>query len=292
MYYNFWSKSPWLKKVFYSILWFESVHLSIYSVYRPFFHLVIPSVQSVHLSVHPSNCSVHSSIHSVRLYICLFISFVPPSVQSVHSFSSSSHAVCPYIYLSVNLSISLSVRSVHPSLCLSIRQYNCLSNLSVGTTVRPSVHPYYTSIQSVLSSICSVCPSVYLFIQTLRISPSVISRDNLIQPTEMTGPVKLSWINIPVKPIIRLCAVHPSIQSIRPAGNLICLSICLFSPFVHQMDGQTSFFFSESGIIIRCKFFFLFIGQKPARWPANKCLNNCLQMMACSCAMSSNCVWL
>ena len=149
MYYNFWSKSLWLKKVFYSILWFESFHLSIYSVYRPFFHLVIPSVQSVHLSVHPSNCSVHSSIHSVRLYICLFISSVPPSVQSVHSFSSSSHAVCPYIYLSVNLSISLSVRSVHPSLCLSIRQYNCLSNLSVGTTVRPSVHPYYTSIQSV-----------------------------------------------------------------------------------------------------------------------------------------------
>ena len=39
---------------------------------------------------------------------------------------------------------------------------------------------------------------------------------------------------------------------------------------------------------MRCKFFFLFIGQKPTRWPAN----NCLKVMVCSCAMSSNCVWL
>ena len=41
-------------------------------------------------------------------------------------------------------------------------------------------------------------------------------------------------------------------------------------------------------IIIRCKFFFLFIGREPTTWPAN----NCLQIMVCSCAMSSNCVWL
>ena len=40
--------------------------------------------------------------------------------------------------------------------------------------------------------------------------------------------------------------------------------------------------------IIRCKFFFLFIGWKPTTWPAN----NCLQIMVCSSAMSSNCVWL
>ena len=41
-------------------------------------------------------------------------------------------------------------------------------------------------------------------------------------------------------------------------------------------------------IIIRCKFFFLFIGQELTTWPANKCL----QIMVCSCAMSSNFVWL
>ena len=41
-------------------------------------------------------------------------------------------------------------------------------------------------------------------------------------------------------------------------------------------------------IIIRCKFFFFFIGRKHTTWPAN----NCLQIIVCSCAMSSNCVWL
>ena len=43
-----------------------------------------------------------------------------------------------------------------------------------------------------------------------------------------------------------------------------------------------------SEIIIRSKFFFLFIGREPTTWPAN----NCLQIMVCSCAMPSNSVWL
>ena len=42
------------------------------------------------------------------------------------------------------------------------------------------------------------------------------------------------------------------------------------------------------GIIIQSKFFFLFISRDPTTWPAN----NCLQIMACSCAMPSNSVWL
>ena len=41
-------------------------------------------------------------------------------------------------------------------------------------------------------------------------------------------------------------------------------------------------------IIIWSKLFFLFIGRDPTKWPAV----NCLQVMVCSCAMSSNCVWL
>ena len=41
-------------------------------------------------------------------------------------------------------------------------------------------------------------------------------------------------------------------------------------------------------IIIQSKFFFLFIGREPTMWPAN----NCLQILVCSCAMLSNCVWL
>ena len=45
---------------------------------------------------------------------------------------------------------------------------------------------------------------------------------------------------------------------------------------------------SKKSIIIRSKFFFLFIGREPTTWPAN----NCLQIMVCSCAMPSNSVWL
>ena len=43
-----------------------------------------------------------------------------------------------------------------------------------------------------------------------------------------------------------------------------------------------------SDIIIRCKFFFLFIGREGITWPAD----NCIQIMVSSCAMSSNVVWL
>ena len=176
------------------------------------------------MSVHPSNCSVHSSIHSVRLYICLFISFVPPSV---HSFSSSNHAVWPYIYLSVNLSISLSIRSVHPSLCLSIRQYNCLSNLSLNL-VPPSVHLSIDTRHPFSLSGRPSVQSVHLSIQTLLIGPSVISRGISIQPTEMTRPVKVSSINIPVNRL-SVC-----VQS------AVCPSVCIHS--VLSFDANFSSF--------------------------------------------------
>ena len=39
-------------------------------------------------------------------------------------------------------------------------------------------------------------------------------------------------------------------------------------------------------LIIRCKCFFLFIGREPTTWP----VNNCLQIMVCSCAMSFDCL--
>ena len=41
-------------------------------------------------------------------------------------------------------------------------------------------------------------------------------------------------------------------------------------------------------VIVRSKFFFLFIGREPTMWPAN----NCLRIMVCSCAMLSNSVGL
>ena len=45
-------------------------------------------------------------------------------------------------------------------------------------------------------------------------------------------------------------------------------------------------FFRARFIIIRGKFFFLFISREPITWPAN----NCLQIMVYSWAMPSNCV--
>ena len=53
-------------------------------------------------------------------------------------------------------------------------------------------------------------------------------------------------------------------------------------PVFSKCDGKIIY------IIIRSKFFFLFIGREPTTWPAN----NCLQIMVCSCAMPSNSVWL
>ena len=41
-------------------------------------------------------------------------------------------------------------------------------------------------------------------------------------------------------------------------------------------------------LIIQSKCFFLFIGREATMWPAN----NCSQIIVCSCAMLSNCVWL
>ena len=86
--------------------------------------------------------------------------------------------------------------------------------------------------------------------------------------------------------------------------SLICLSLRL-RQIIDLLATDKSWYFAQpcwiinycidrasknklSRIIIRSKFFFLFNGWEPTTWPAN----NCLQIMVCSCAMPSNCVWL
>ena len=204
------------------------------------------------MSVHPSNCSVHWSTRSVRPSVCLFISFVPPSVHSVDSFSSSNHAVCPYIYLSVYLSI----RSVpiHLSVCPSGNITVCPICLLAPPSVHLSIHPYYTSIQSVWQSIFSVCPSVHLDSAHQSIW-SICHFKGHFDPTDRNERTSESIINKYSSQTDYPSVCSPSIHSvhpyIRPAGNSICLSICLFSPFVHHMDGETSFFFSERKLCFR-----------------------------------------
>ena len=57
---------------------------------------------------------------------------------------------------------------------------------------------------------------------------------------------------------------------------------------IHHDVGMAYRYIPSKLIIIRNKFFFLFIGRKPTMWPAN----NSLQIMVCSSAMPSNSVWL
>ena len=55
-----------------------------------------------------------------------------------------------------------------------------------------------------------------------------------------------------------------------------------------QNEAKWKIFLLIMSFIICCNFFFLFIGRELTSWPAN----NCLQIMFCSCALSSNFVWL
>ena len=76
-------------------------------------------------------------------------------------------------------------------------------------------------------------------------------------------------------------AAAPSLPSyLSPGGGVLCI--------LRGVLWGRKFSNSVTEIIIRCKLFFLLIGREPTTWPAN----NCLQMMVCSCAMTSNCVWL
>ena len=71
--------------------------------------------------------------------------------------------------------------------------------------------------------------------------------------------------------------------------NMGCLKRQVYLYMVPNLLNQhymKAYFVIE--VIIRCNFFFLFIGLEPTTWPAN----NCRQIMVCSCATSSNCVWL
>ena len=75
--------------------------------------------------------------------------------------------------------------------------------------------------------------------------------------------------------------LHPTIFSFLP---LICI-ILLFGLLHMALRKEGQLLVVKTVIIIRSKFFFLFIGREPTTWPAN----NCLQIMVCPCAMLSNC---
>ena len=205
-----------------------------HSVYRPSFHLVIPSVQSVHLSVHPSNCSVHSSINSVRLYICLFISFVPPSVHSVHPTMLSA---CIFICLSICPSVCLFGLSIHLSVCPS--DNICRICLLVPPSIHLSIHPYYTSIQSVWSSICSVCLSVHSYSG----HQSICHFKGHFHPTDRNDRTSEIIMNKYSSQTDYPSVCSPSIHSVHPSSWKFNLSLDLSIQSIRPSDGRSDVFF-------------------------------------------------
>ena len=148
------------------------------------------------------------------------------------------------IFMSVYLSISLSIRSVpiHLSVCPSGNITVCPICLLVPPSVHLSIHPYYTSIQSVWSSIYSVCPSVH----SDSAHQSICHFKGQFDPTDRTSESIINKHSCQTDyPPVCSPSIHSVPPYIRLASNSICLSICLFSPFVHRMDGRTSFFFLE-----------------------------------------------
>ena len=76
-------------------------------------------------------------------------------------------------------------------------------------------------------------------------------------------------------------------QKMQNICKLACFQI---SEFVSYWKVRWAFYGNDAVSILWqwCRFVFLFIGRELTTWPAN----NCLQIMVCSCSVSSNCVWL
>ena len=68
----------------------------------------------------------------------------------------------------------------------------------------------------------------------------------------------------------------------------VLLLVMKNQPDIAANQKQKIFWMNNNAKSFEANFFFLFIGREPTMWPAN----NCLQIMVCSCAMPSNCVWL
>ena len=80
----------------------------------------------------------------------------------------------------------------------------------------------------------------------------------------------------------------PSFHVILDQKHVVSRPFLSFKNPYFQNEAKCKNFLLIMSFIIRCKFFFLFIGRELTSWPANKCL----QIMVCSCALSSNFVWL
>ena len=83
-------------------------------------------------------------------------------------------------------------------------------------------------------------------------------------------------------PVIEKCGVHFMAIKVNIIIYLIINSILLV------IITTLMCYHHDQSIYHWCGFFFLFTGWEPTMWPAN----NCLQVIVCSCSVSSDCVWL
>ena len=98
--------------------------------------------------------------------------------------------------------------------------------------------------------------------------------------------------------VLKLCSAEVVIAWKWAATNIISnrwVITCMFffwlwriSLILQPIRNRKIFWMNNNAKSFEANFFFLFIGREPTMWPAN----NCLQIMVCSCAMPSNCVWL
>ena len=77
-------------------------------------------------------------------------------------------------------------------------------------------------------------------------------------------------------------------DSVGLLNRTICATVVVINWCITEL--AHSWWVSIQSIIIQSNFFFLFIaGREPTTWHKG---SRCLQIMVCSCAMPSNCVWL
>ena len=147
----------------------------------------------VHTYIHTCNTHIHTYIQYIYAHVCVYIS---PSLSLSPCLALVLHlslSLFPSRALSLARSLLVSV-SVHPSVCLSVHLFDCLSVrpfVSVREFVCPSVHLFVCLSASPSRSVsfspwpnlfCLIYLSIYLFPLSLSLSRSLATEGLAVVP--------------------------------------------------------------------------------------------------------------